>query len=67
MQTTDQRTVVYDVSPLTRDDLYLFNEGNHFRLYDRLGARLMTDVGRLVPVLPVPLVAAVWRALRAPT
>jgi 1,4-alpha-glucan branching enzyme len=25
-------------SPLTDDDLYLFNEGSHFRLYDKLGA-----------------------------
>lgn len=27
---------------LTEQDLYLFNEGSHFRLYDRLGAHLMT-------------------------
>ncbi|HEX6200327.1 MAG TPA: 1,4-alpha-glucan branching protein GlgB [Thermoanaerobaculia bacterium] len=26
-------------SPLTDDDLYLFNEGRHFRLYEKLGAR----------------------------
>ncbi len=26
------------VCGLTTDDLYLFNEGNHFRLYERLGA-----------------------------
>ncbi len=26
-------------SPLTEDDLYLFNEGRHFRLYEKLGAR----------------------------
>ena len=25
-------------SLLTEDDIYLFNEGNHFRLYDKLGA-----------------------------
>ncbi len=25
-------------SPLTEDDLYLFNEGSHFRLYEKLGA-----------------------------
>lgn len=29
-----------DVKGLTRDDLYLFNEGNHFRLYDKLGAHI---------------------------
>jgi len=28
-------------SPITDDDLYLFNEGRHFRLYETLGARPM--------------------------
>jgi len=37
--------VRYDVSRLTDDDLYLFNEGNHFRLYEKLGAHLMTVDG----------------------
>ena len=31
-------TVRYDVSLLTEDDLYLFNEGSHLRLYEKLGA-----------------------------
>jgi len=35
-------TVRYDVSLLTDDDLYLFNEGHHFRLYLKLGAHPMT-------------------------
>ncbi len=30
--------VRYDVSLLTKDDLYLFNEGRHYRLYRKLGA-----------------------------
>ena len=30
------------VSLLSDDDLYLFNEGSHFRLYDKLGAHPMT-------------------------
>jgi 1,4-alpha-glucan branching enzyme len=30
---------------LTRDDLYLFNEGSHYRLYDRLGAHPVTVDG----------------------
>jgi 1,4-alpha-glucan branching enzyme len=30
--------VRHDVSLLTDDDLYLFNEGSHFRLYEKLGA-----------------------------
>ncbi len=33
--TTESRPVT---SLLTDDDLYLFNEGSHFRLYDKLGA-----------------------------
>jgi 1,4-alpha-glucan branching enzyme len=30
-------------SPLTEQDLYLFNEGTHFRLYDKLGAHSGTS------------------------
>jgi len=30
-----------DVSLLSDDDLYLFNEGSHYRLYDKLGSHLM--------------------------
>ncbi len=33
-------------SLLSEDDIYLFNEGNHFRLYDKLGAHIMTRDGR---------------------
>ncbi|MBW3578128.1 MAG: 1,4-alpha-glucan branching protein GlgB [Actinobacteria bacterium] len=33
-------------SRLTADDLYLFNEGSHLRLYDKLGAHLATDEGQ---------------------
>ncbi len=38
-------TVRYDVSLLTVADLYLFNEGSHFRLYLKLGAHLLTVDG----------------------
>ena len=31
----------YDISLLTDDDLYLFNEGNHFRLHEKLGAHIL--------------------------
>src|SRR6266705_986562 len=34
-----------DVSLLTPEDLYLFNEGNHARLYERLGAHPMEGDG----------------------
>ncbi len=37
--------VRYDVSLLTDDDLFLFNEGNHFRLYFKLGAHPLTADG----------------------
>ncbi|MBI4541060.1 MAG: 1,4-alpha-glucan branching protein GlgB [Gemmatimonadetes bacterium] len=33
--------VRHDISLLTDDDLYLFNEGSHFRLYEKLGAHLL--------------------------
>ncbi|MCJ7593881.1 MAG: hypothetical protein MUO52_03800, partial [Desulfobacterales bacterium] len=37
--------VLYDISLLTEDDLYLFNEGSHFRLYEKLGAHLLKHKG----------------------
>ncbi|KJS30953.1 MAG: glycogen branching protein [Desulfatitalea sp. BRH_c12] len=33
-------------SLLTSDDVYLFNEGNHFRLYEKLGAHVSTRNSR---------------------
>ena len=33
------------LSLLTDNDLYLFNEGSHFRLYDKLGSRLVNHDG----------------------
>jgi 1,4-alpha-glucan branching enzyme len=38
--------VDYEVSLLSEDDIYLFNEGSHFRLYEKLGAHILTDGGR---------------------
>ena len=37
--------VRYDCSLITEDDLYLFNEGSHFRLYEKLGAHLISVSG----------------------
>jgi 1,4-alpha-glucan branching enzyme len=37
--------VRYDVSLLTKDDLYLFNEGRHYRLYQKLGAHTIKHEG----------------------
>jgi 1,4-alpha-glucan branching enzyme len=37
---------LYDVTLLTEDDIYLFNEGSHFRLYDKLGSHPMVKDGQ---------------------
>jgi 1,4-alpha-glucan branching enzyme len=37
--------VRYDVSLLTPQDLYLFNEGSHYRIYDKMGAHPMEHKG----------------------
>ncbi len=39
-------SVQYDFSLLTADDIYLFNEGSHFRIYEKLGAHPTTHDGR---------------------
>jgi 1,4-alpha-glucan branching enzyme len=36
--------VLYEYSRISEEDVYLFNEGSHFRLYEKLGARI-TEVG----------------------
>ncbi len=41
----DMRRVRYDVSLLSKDDLYLFNSGNHYRLYRHLGAHIINANG----------------------
>jgi 1,4-alpha-glucan branching enzyme len=40
-----ERTVIYGESPLTEHDVYLFKEGNHFRLYEKMGSHIMTVDG----------------------
>ena len=40
LTTPDTAAVRYDVSLLTAEDLYLFNEGNHYRIYEKMGAHL---------------------------
>jgi 1,4-alpha-glucan branching enzyme len=40
-----RESVFYKIKHLTDDDLYLFNEGSHFRLYEKLGAHLLTVEG----------------------
>jgi len=41
-KTQTAATVRYDFTLLSDDDLYLFNEGTHHRLYDKLGAHPLT-------------------------
>ncbi len=38
----ESRGVIHAVSLLTDHDIYLLKEGNHFRLYEKLGSHLMT-------------------------
>src|SRR5208337_3701022 len=38
-------TVLHTISLLTDHDIYLFKEGNHFKLYEKLGSHLMTVDG----------------------
>ncbi len=35
------QNVIHDLSLLTDHDIYLFKEGNHFRLYEKLGSHVM--------------------------
>jgi len=37
--------VRYDVSLLSNQDFYLFNEGSHYRIYDKMGAHLINANG----------------------
>src|SRR5687767_12348047 len=38
--------VRHDFTLLTEDDLHLFNEGTHFRLYEKLGSHIVEVDGR---------------------
>jgi 1,4-alpha-glucan branching enzyme len=41
----DNKGAMHEVSCFTDYDIHLFREGNHFRLYDKLGSRLLTIDG----------------------
>ena len=41
----EKSQVVTGLSLLTDHDIYLFKEGNHFRLYDKLGAHVVARDG----------------------
>jgi 1,4-alpha-glucan branching enzyme len=59
---TSPPQVQHDVSLLTDDDLYLFNEGSHYRLYHKLGSHILKN--RPVPgtyfAVWAPDAAQVW-------
>ncbi len=38
--------IIYDISLLTEHDIYLFKEGNHFKLYEKLGSHPLTFDGK---------------------
>jgi 1,4-alpha-glucan branching enzyme len=40
-----KRSVRHDVTLLTDDDLFLFNQGNHFKLWEKLGSHPITADG----------------------
>ena len=42
---SDKSQVLTDFSLLTEHDIYLYREGNHFRLYDKLGAHIVEHEG----------------------
>jgi 1,4-alpha-glucan branching enzyme len=43
--TTNTTNTTHGVSRLTDHDIYLFKEGSHFRLYEKLGSHVMTVEG----------------------
>ncbi len=43
--TQELSPVRYDVSLLTPEDFYLFNEGSHYRIYEKMGAHVVESKG----------------------
>jgi len=43
--TQELSPVRYDVSLLTSEDFYLFNEGSHYRIYEKMGAHVVESKG----------------------
>ncbi len=50
--------VRYDVSLLTAEDFYLFNEGSHYRIYEKMGAHAVESKGTKGTVF------GVWATMR---
>jgi len=51
--TQEASPVRYDVTLLTAEDFYLFNEGNHYRIYEKLGAHAAESNGTAGTVFSV--------------
>ncbi len=51
--TQEATPVRYDVSLLTAEDFYLFNEGSHYRIYEKMGAHLAESNGTTGTVFSV--------------
>jgi 1,4-alpha-glucan branching enzyme len=51
--TQETSPVRYDVSLLTAEDFYLFNEGSHYRIYEKLGAHPVGSGGMTGTVFSV--------------
>jgi 1,4-alpha-glucan branching enzyme len=51
--TQEANPVRYDVSLLTSDDFFLFNEGSHYRVYNKMGAHLAESNGTTGTVFSV--------------
>ena len=51
--TQEASAVRYDVTLLAPEDFYLFNEGSHYRIYDKLGAHLIDSQGTAGAVFSV--------------
>ncbi|MGV8074958.1 MAG: 1,4-alpha-glucan branching protein GlgB [Syntrophobacteraceae bacterium] len=39
------KNIIYEGSPVTEHDVYLFKQGNHFKLYEKFGAHIATVNG----------------------
>ncbi|MBS1852971.1 MAG: 1,4-alpha-glucan branching protein GlgB [Acidobacteria bacterium] len=46
-ETSSPQPVRYDVHLLTEQDLYLFNEGSHYRIYEKMGAHRLEVEGQV--------------------
>jgi len=51
--TQEASAVRYDVTLLAPEDFYLFNEGSHYRIYDKLGAHVIDSQGTAGAVFSV--------------